>query len=502
MLVSSFWWVVAVMAVPAADRPYIGSSQDNSLWNLIFGYNGFGRLTGNENGSVAAGAPGSANRWGITGLTRLFGTEMGSQISWALPAALLLLGVVLTLTLRRHRTDKLRASMVLWGGWLVVTGVVFSLGAGIIHPYYNVALAPAIGAVVGTGAWAVWGRRDRLWARASMAAVALASAVWSYALLDRVPSWHPVLRPLVLGLGAGAALGLVVWPRNGPRWARTLARAGLPALAALAVLVGPASYSVATAATPHTGAIPTAGPSGAGQARGGPGGTGFGGGGFGRGGAGGFFGRGPAGPGASRTSAGNGGFPGGGFPGGSFSGGGFPGGAPSGATVRAPGSSGSTGSTGSTGTGSSGGFAGRRFGGGFGGGGGFAGGGGFGGGGGLLNASTPSKAITEALRSDASTYTWAAAAVGADVASGYQLASGEPIMAIGGFNGTDPTPTLAQFEKYVSEDKIHYFIASGGFGFGSSGSSDASQIASWVEDNYTATTIGGVTVYDLATTGK
>jgi hypothetical protein len=77
-------------------------------------------------------------------------------------------------------------------------------------------------------------------------------------------------------------------------------------------------------------------------------------------------------------------------------------------------------------------------------------------------------------------------------------------MAIGGFNGTDPAPTLVQFEKYVSEGKIHYYIASGGGGFGgggggASGSGDASQITSWVESHFTSQTIGGVTVYNLAT---
>ena len=149
LVVSSFWWVVAVMAVPGADRPYVGGSQDNSLWNLIFGYNGLGRLTGNESGSVGGGAAGTSGRWGITGLTRLFGSEMGTQISWLLPAALLMLVVVMIVTFRRARTDRTRAVLLLWGGWLLVTGVVFSLGQGIIHPYYNVALAPAIGAVVG-----------------------------------------------------------------------------------------------------------------------------------------------------------------------------------------------------------------------------------------------------------------------------------------------------------------------------------------------------------------
>ena len=131
-----------------------------------------------------------------------------------------------------------------------------------------------------------------------------------------------------------------------------------------------------------------------------------------------------------------------------------------------------------------------------------AGAGGFGGGaaGGLLGGSTPGKQLTALLSADASRYTWVAAATGSNTASGYQLASGDPVMAVGGFNGTDPTPTLAQFEKYVSEGKIHYYISGGGFGGGgggNTGTSDSSQIASWVAGHFTATTVDGVTLYDL-----
>jgi hypothetical protein len=127
-------------------------------------------------------------------------------------------------------------------------------------------------------------------------------------------------------------------------------------------------------------------------------------------------------------------------------------------------------------------------------------GGGFGGGGsGFLSASQSNPALTKALQANASRYTWAAATVNSNNAAGYQLASGEPVMAIGGFNGTDPAPTLAQFERYVAAGKIHYFIASGGgFGGGTGGSDDASQITSWVESHFTAETVGGVTVYDVA----
>ena len=79
-----------------------------------------------------------------------------------------------------------------------------------------------------------------------------------------------------------------------------------------------------------------------------------------------------------------------------------------------------------------------------------------------MGSSQSNPALTKALQADASRYTWVAATVNSNNAAGYQLASDDPVMSIGGFNGTDPAPTLAQFEQYVSEGKIHYFIASGG----------------------------------------
>jgi 4-amino-4-deoxy-L-arabinose transferase-like glycosyltransferase len=141
--------------------------------------------------------------------------------------------------------------------------------------------------------------------------------------------------------------------------------------------------------------------------------------------------------------------------------------------------------------------------------GGFAGGfpGGGGGAGGLLDGSTPTGALTQTLQKDADSYTWVAATIGSNTASGYQLATGDPVMSIGGFNGTDPAPTLAQFQAYVSAGRIHYFIAGGGrgrgfgggaFGQGGTGST-SSQITSWVESNFESTTVGGITLYDLTT---
>ncbi len=334
---------------------------------------------------------------------------------------------------------------ILWGGWLVVTGVVFSLSQGIIHSYYTVALAPAIGAIVGIMATVLWRQRGRLFARAALAVAVAASALWARALLERTPSWHPALQTVVLVTGFGAALALLAGDRLRGVTAKAVVIGGL-----VAALAGPVAYSVATAATAHSGALPSAGP--AGQVRSGPGGGAPGG-----GGPGGGFAGGPAG----RTP------PGGGF-----------GGGPAGQTGG-----------GQTGGGQTGGFGGGPSG--------QAGGAQRGGIGGLLNGSTPSPELVKLLQTDGDHYTWVAAAIGANQASGYQLGTGDPVMAIGGFNGTDPSPTLAQFQAYVSAGRIHYFIAGGGGG----GSSSSTQITSWVTSTFQSTTVGGVTLYDLSSPG-
>ena len=120
------------------------------------------------------------------------------------------------------------------------------------------------------------------------------------------------------------------------------------------------------------------------------------------------------------------------------------------------------------------------------------------GGGGLLDARTPDATLVAALRADAGAYTWVAATVGSNNAAGLQLAAGLPVMAIGGFNGSDPSPTLAQFQRYVAEGRVHYFLGGGGFRGANGGSRESSEIANWVQETFTAETIGGQTVYDLS----
>jgi 4-amino-4-deoxy-L-arabinose transferase-like glycosyltransferase len=383
---------------------------------------------------------------GTAGLTRLFAADMGGQVSWLLPAALIALTALLWGTRHAPRTDRNRAAALVWGGWLLVTGAVFSYMAGIIHSYYTVALAPAIGALVGIGAVQLWKVRDgwpgheRSWfGRGTLAAGVIVTALWSCVLLGRSPGWYPWLRVLVLLAGFGGAAALIAgrwWSADAARPAASrLALAVMPcSLALAAVLAGPAAYSLNSAATPHTGALPTAGPAvtafGPGGRAGGPAGRGpFGRGGFGRG--------------------------GGGLGGAGGGGGGF-------------------------GQGRGGGL----------------GRGGLRGGGGLGGSTQVSSALSTLLRDGASGYRWTAATVSSDGAAPLQLASGEPVMAIGGFNGTDPAPTLAQFQRYVADHQIHYFIGDNRDSFGG-GTGEAAKISTWVRQHFTARTVGGETVYDL-----
>ncbi len=415
LVVAAGWWVALVELWPAGSRPYIGGSTDNSVLELIFGYNGFGRLTGADNNGSVGGNTGGGFSSGTTGLFRLFGSDMGTQISWLLPAALTATAALAWLTAHRPRTDALRASVIVWGGWLLITGVVFSFASGIIHPYYTVALAPAIAALVGLGVAELWRARTTDVARWALAAVVGGSALWSYVLLGRA-SWHPELRWIVLLVGAAAVAVLAV--------GRVQALIVAPLIAAT-VLIAPTAYAVQTASTTHSGAIPSAGPAAAG---------GFGG-----------LGGGPGGRGAGTRP--NGARPGG-----------FPGAAPGGTGGR------------------------------------------LGGLGGLGGAITVSRALATALR--AGSYTWAAATTSDNEAASLELATGTSVMSLGGYNGTDPAITLAQFKALAAAGKVHYYIADGqGFiGSTAANTSTAYAIQQWVTSTFTATTIGTSTIYDLTST--
>jgi 4-amino-4-deoxy-L-arabinose transferase-like glycosyltransferase len=394
VVISAGWWVAVVELVPSGMRPYIGGSQTDSFLELTFGYNGFGRLTGSEIGSVGGGRPGG---WGDTGILRLVSGDAGGQISWLLPVALILAVVGFVVLRRAPRTSVRRATLALFAGWMVVTGLAFSFMAGIFHSYYTEALAPAIAGVVAIGAGQLWARRDRVAWRAVAAGVVAVAGVTAFMLLRLVGDWMPWLRVAVVALAAAAAL-LLALPRRG----RIITSVtGITAVGVL--LLAPAAYSLQTASTPYSGSIVTAGPS------------------------------------VSAFSALTAAL------------------AVSHTPLKSPPASSS---------------------------------------GGLLDAAIVDDAAVGVLSAGADDFTWIAATVGSQRAAGFQLATGRPVMPVGGFNGSDPSPTLAQFQQLVADGRIHFFIA-GSVGRSNGGSSASSQIAAWVESRFERVQLGSVALYDL-----
>lgn len=245
MVAVSAAWPLAVTLWPGS-APYIGGSTDGSVWDLILGYNGFGRLFG---GSGPGG--GGMSFGGAAGWDRLFNAQVGGQVAWLLPLAAA--GLAAGLVRTRGRT---RAGFALFGTWAVVHAVVFSFQQGIFHPYYVSALAPAVAVLAGAGTVELvnWARPPATSSWAGVAAVVaavLATAWLAVGLLARTPDFAPWLRVAIPVLAAGATFAAVVI-RHRP--------AAVATLAAVAVLAGPAAYSVATSGQALNGNNVSAGP--------------------------------------------------------------------------------------------------------------------------------------------------------------------------------------------------------------------------------------------------
>jgi 4-amino-4-deoxy-L-arabinose transferase-like glycosyltransferase len=263
---------------------------------------------------------------------------------------------------------------------------VFSFMHGVIHPYYTVALAPAIAALIGISVRELWRGREFTGSRMVLAAMSATTGVWAFILLDRTPMWLPALRWIVL-IGAIAVAAVIAVGAH--RLGRTTAATAAAAL--LFGVVAPAAYTFDTVARSQAGPIPTSGPAGA------------------------AFGPGPWGPG--------------------------PGGPP-------------------------------------------------------RSRNADNNALQALLRGDETR--WAAASVGSMSASSLELQTGASVMAIGGFRGSDDSPTLHQFQQYVAAQQIHYFIADGKARPTDDQSPTAADITTWVQQHFTPTDVGGTPVYDLS----
>jgi 4-amino-4-deoxy-L-arabinose transferase-like glycosyltransferase len=267
MVAVSAAWPIAVSLWPAGSRPFIGGSTDGSVWDLILGYNGFGRLTGSEGGMGGGGA----SFGGVAGLWRMFNAQVGGQVAWLLPLAGVSLGAGLWLTRGAPRTDRKRAAWVLFGVWALVHIAVFSSQKGIFHPYYVSALAPAVAALAGAGLVTLWHWARRSWIGVALLDGALVATAWlAVDLLGRTPDFAPALRIVIPVALAIALFGSIALRMPGLLGRRALAVAAVAGV--IAIGAGPAAYSAANVGHALNGNNVIAGPASAG-------GGGFGGGG-------------------------------------------------------------------------------------------------------------------------------------------------------------------------------------------------------------------------------
>jgi len=449
----SFAWYGTMMLIGAADRPWVGDTTDNSWFSLIFGANGFGRVSG-EGGGVGpggvgpgGGVGGGATFGGAAGPGRLFNSIVGGQIAWLLPLAAVGLALGLWTCRRAPRTEGARSAYVLWGLWAVVSWAVFSFSKGVFHPYYTTALAPAVAVLAAGGLTVLWdkARGSTAWTVALGAAV-VGTAAFAAVLLGRADGFVPWLAPTAMVLAVLASTGLLLARAQPVGSAATRSRiaAGAAAVALVALLAGPAAYSIATVGKALNGGNPLAGPSSAQAGLGGPGG-------------------------APGSRVGRGGFaraglppgvPGQGPQGVGVPGGGVAVGAPPAGSASAQGGpplfGGGSGASGG-GSGAAGGTAGTT-----GAAGGFPGVGGLAGAGPGAGGGQVSKALVSYLKAHQGKAAYIVAAVGSGTAGSIALQSGREAIDMGGFMGSDPAPSLTKLKSFISSGQVHYVLLGGG----------------------------------------
>ena len=380
--VSTLWWSVLVWLIPYGNRPWVGSTNDNSIWSLIFGYNGFGRLLGGHGGGMDGGhGPGGTGFGGQTGLFRIFNNDFGPNIAWLLVLALAGGGLLLWILRKTPRTNRGRAAVIFWTLWLIIHIVIFSMASGVIHPYYVVVMAPAVAALVGIGVPFLWGAYVRRKSYAWVLPMAIGVTTMTTMIILGYAGTMTWLMWTVGVLGVIGMIGLLVNLYVPKRWLQNSAIITSVA----ACMIAPVVYTLSTVNVTHTGSIPTAGPS-------------------------------------------------------------------------------STAMQGSN-----------------------------------NEKSQADSTLVQYLLQNQNGATWLVAVDSANESAAIQLTSGQPVMAIGGFNGSDTPLTLEQFKQLVADGKLKYYAASSrGHGGGPNGGN--SEITNWIKKNGKVVNYGGsdVTLYELS----
>jgi 4-amino-4-deoxy-L-arabinose transferase-like glycosyltransferase len=250
--VVSLSYMTFVALTPASQRPYADGSANNSIYHQVFVYNGFNRVgqaSPNALLGKTLGTPLFSQAEPPPAWNRLFAGSYGRDTGWLLLAALLAFVWVLVARRREPRTDLVRAGALLWGVWLVVLGVVFTVSTT-MNSYYAGALSPAVAGVLGIGGALAWQRRHETAVLLGTAGVVLLTVAYAAWLLPTqgtgLPSGLAVLA-VVLGLAAAVVLAvLAVIGRRGPPGAALTVAGGF--LVAVALLLVPAAASASVVA--------------------------------------------------------------------------------------------------------------------------------------------------------------------------------------------------------------------------------------------------------------
>jgi 4-amino-4-deoxy-L-arabinose transferase-like glycosyltransferase len=265
-------WPLLMWLTPAASRPWISGTTDNSIWSLIVEYNGLGRLDGQQGGPGGGmGGGGGGVFGGSAGLFRLFNSALGPQVSWLLGGAIVSALALASFT-RLRPSDARSGWLIAVAGSFATIAIAFSWAKGIFHPYYTSLLAPFTAMLVGggVGVFVTTDRREdmpaRSWWAAATLLASLVSTFWvlGNASSDTLPAWQPILAVLVL-----AAAVVLVMAHESPSLRRAALTVGICAL-----LMAPAVWSVGTLGHATSGTFPAGGSAEAGGGMGGPGGIG------------------------------------------------------------------------------------------------------------------------------------------------------------------------------------------------------------------------------------
>ncbi|UYY80645.1 glycosyltransferase family 39 protein [Arthrobacter sp. YA7-1] len=393
-VVASGWWLIIAQKADPAQRPFIGGSRSNSLWELTLGYNGLDRLTGEDASHTLSGPSADLYQKLGPGFTRFLQPQFSAQFAWFLPLAIAGVGITIWFAIRRHGTLQQRAFLAFCAAWFICSATVLAMMTGIVHPYYAISTVPALSCLAAFTATHLMRRLASGLVRLASGVVMASCLILGFTTVSRSVSEFPWL-PQVLLVAGSLAVAIVILPpvKRQPQ--------AVPALfIGASILLGPTIWSVNTALSPHVGAGVVAGPSTLGIRSDSP----------------------------DRTQ--------------------LPTGTPLSFTA-------------------------------------------------VMFGDVPSPIVLERIKASPASVRWATAVVGSETAANYQLDSSRAILPVGGFDGTDPFPTLEQFQTMVHQGNVGSFVIQNLPPLTSDGRGESARIVQWVESNFQPEIIDGTSFYRL-----